>query len=105
MTSHEPELITVFDLSSTEGLANLRKFFNLRSVINILTKFHEFVDEFDQDNYQDSFRIRVVSCWGEVYDNEDEYKKLMTCCGQTDRIVTIDSIENIVFEFGCNYGH
>lgn len=103
MTS--PELITVFDLTSIDGITNLHKFFNLREATTILTKFQEFVGEFDRDNYQDSFRIRMVSCGDEVYNNEEEYGKLITCCGHTDRIVTIDSIEDVVFEFGCNYGH
>jgi hypothetical protein len=103
MTS--PELITVFDLASAEGIANLHNAFTPQSATDILTKFQGFVDEFDQDNYQDSFRIRIVSCGDEVYNNEEEYGKLITCCGHTDRMVTIDSIEDIVFEFGCNYGH
>jgi hypothetical protein len=101
----EQEYVTVFNLETDEGLINLRKFFSLKNTTIILNKFFEFVAEFDEDNYQDAFRIRIVSCFGEVYDNEAEYQKLVTCCGCTDRIVTIDSIEGVVFEFGCNYGH
>lgn len=101
----DQEFVTVFNLETDEGLNNLRKFFGLKKLTIILSKFFEFVAEFDEDNYQDSFRIRIVSCFNEVYDNEAEYKKLVTCCGYTDRIVTIDSIKGVVFEFGCNYGH
>jgi hypothetical protein len=101
----EENLITVFDLETDEGLIYLKKFFSLERTSIILNKFFEFVAEFDEDNYQDAFRIRIVSCFNELYDNKAEYEKLVTCCGYDDRIVTIDSIEGVVFEFGCNYGH
>lgn len=105
MSSADNDFVTVFDLESDEGLNNLRKFFGLKRMNTILSKFFEFVSEFDDDNYQDSFRIRIVSMYNDVFNNKDEYKKLITCCGSTDREYTIDDIPDVVFEFGCNYGH
>jgi hypothetical protein len=101
----DQEFVTVFDLETDKGLSDLEAFFGLEKSGVILDKFYKFVAEFDEDNYQDAFRIRIISIFDVIYDNKDEYEKLVTCCGYDDREVTIDSIEGVVFEFGCNYGH
>jgi hypothetical protein len=93
----------VFNLDRTPDA--LFTYFGLRTANKILTKFLEFVDEFDEHGYQDSFRIRIVKDGERMFDNAEWYQDLITCCGSCDKQFTLDFLPNYVLEFGCNFGH
>lgn len=65
----------------------------------IETQFYLFIEGVEaEEEYVDSLRI------GKLDDREsmDAYGELVTCCGSIDREVTIN---NVVYVFGCNFGH